>query len=91
LLVVVDHGAYYRHEMAATVTSKAQVTIPKPVRDPLGIKPDDTVDFQRAPDGRGVLVKFGGKQRPIRFARLRGHAGNGLSTDAIMALTRGEN
>ena len=54
--------------MAATVTSKGQVTIPKPVRDLLGIKPGNTVDFQRAPDGRGVLVKVGGKQRPIRFA-----------------------
>ena len=43
--------------MAATVTSKGQVTIPKSVRDLLGIKPGNTVDFQRAPDGRGVLVK----------------------------------
>jgi AbrB family looped-hinge helix DNA binding protein len=77
--------------MAATVTSKGQVTIPKPVRDLLGIKPGSTVDFQRAPDGRVVLVKVCGKQRPSRFARLRGHAGKGLTTDAIMALTRGEN
>ena len=26
----------------------------------------------------------------VRFARLRGHAGKGLSTDEIMAMTRGE-
>jgi antitoxin PrlF len=76
--------------MAATVTAKGQVTIPKPVRDLLGIKPGSMVDFQRAPDGRIVLVKLGGKPRPSRFARLRGHAGKGLSTDAIMAMTRGE-
>lgn len=76
--------------MAATVTSKGQVTIPKPVRDLLGIKPGSKVDFERAPDGRVVLVKVDGNQRPSRFARLRGHAGKGLSTDAIMALTRGE-
>jgi antitoxin PrlF len=82
---------HYRGQMAATVTSKGQVTIPKPVRDLLGIKPGSTVEFERAPDGRVVLVKVGGKQRPSRFARLRGHAGKGLSTDAIMALTRGEN
>lgn len=81
---------HYEHEMAATVTSKGQVTIPKPVRDLLGIKPGNRVDFERAPDGRVVLVKVDGKQRPSRFARLRGHAGKGLSTDAIMALTRGE-
>jgi antitoxin PrlF len=76
--------------MATTVTAKGQVTIPKPVRDLLGIKPRSMVDFQRAPDGRIVLVKLGGKPRPSRFARLRGHAGKGLSTDAIMAMTRGE-
>jgi AbrB family looped-hinge helix DNA binding protein len=76
--------------MAATVTSKGQVTIPKPVRDLLGIKPGSIVDFQRAPDGCVILVKIGGKPRPSRFARLRGHAGEGLSTDAIMAMTRGE-
>lgn len=76
--------------MAATVTGKGQVTIPKPVRDLLGIKPGSMVDFQRAPDGRVVLVKLGRKPRPSRFARLRGHAGKGLSTDAILAMTRGE-
>jgi len=76
--------------MAATVTAKGQVTIPKPVRDLLGIKPGNLVDFQRAPDGRVVLGKLGGKPRPSRFARLRGHAGKGLSTDAILAMTRGE-
>lgn len=76
--------------MAATVTSKGQVTIPKPVRDLLGIKPGSMVDFERAPDGRIVLIKIGAKPRPSRFARLRGHAGKGLSTDAIMAMTRGE-
>ncbi|MGO9723237.1 MAG: AbrB/MazE/SpoVT family DNA-binding domain-containing protein [Methylocella sp.] len=76
--------------MAATVTAKGQVTIPKPVRDLLGIKPGNMVDFQRAPDGRVVLVKLGRKPRPSRFARLRGHAGKGLSTDAILAMTRGE-
>ena len=36
--------------MAATVTAKGQVTIPKPVRDLLGIKPGSMVDFQRAPE-----------------------------------------
>jgi antitoxin PrlF len=76
--------------MATTVTAKGQVTIPKPVRDLLGIKPGSMADFQRAPDGRIVLVKLGGKPRPSRFARLRGHAGKGLSTDAIMAMTRSE-
>jgi len=76
--------------MSATVTSKGQVTIPKQVRDLLGIGPGSVIDFRRAQDGRIVLVKVGKKARPNRFARLRGHAGKGLSTAEIMAMTRGE-
>ena len=76
--------------MATTVTSKGQVTIPKPVRDRLGIKPGNAVEFQLAPDGRVVLVKLGARRPASRFAALRGRAGKGLSTDEIMALTRGE-
>jgi antitoxin PrlF len=76
--------------MSTTVTSKGQVTIPKQVRDLLGIGPGSVVDFERGEDGRVVLVKVEKKARPNRFARLRGHAGKGLSTDEIMAMTRGE-
>jgi len=76
--------------MGTTVTSKGQVTIPKRVRDLLGIQPGSMIDFERAPDGRVVLVKIEKKARPNRFARLRGHAGKGLSTAEIMAMTRGE-
>lgn len=75
--------------MSTTVTSKGQVTIPKQVRDLLGIEPGSMIDFERAPDGRVVLVKVEKKARPNRFARLRGHAGKGLSTAEIMAMTRG--
>jgi AbrB family looped-hinge helix DNA binding protein len=76
--------------MSATVTSKGQITIPKQVRDLLGIGPGSVVDFVRAEDGRIVLVNVERKVRPSRFARLLGHAGKGMSTDEIMALTRGE-
>ena len=76
--------------ISATVTSKGQVTIPKPVRDLLGIVAGSKVDFRRAPDGSVVLVHAEPTRPASRFAKLRGHAGEGLSTDAIMALTRGE-
>jgi AbrB family looped-hinge helix DNA binding protein len=76
--------------MSATVTSKGQITIPKRVRDLMGIEPGSQVDFERAEDGRVILVKVGKRAGPSRFARLRGHAGKGLSTDEIMAMTRGE-
>ena len=75
--------------MTTTVTAKGQVTIPKPVRELLGIVPGSRVDFRRAADGSVVLARVD-KMRPVsRFAKLRGHAGAGLTTDAIMALTRG--
>jgi antitoxin PrlF len=76
--------------MATSVTSKGQVTIPKPIRDRLGIVPGNAVAFELAPDGRVILIKVDGAPRVSRFEALRGRAGPGLSTDAIMALTRGE-
>jgi antitoxin PrlF len=76
--------------MSTTVTAKGQVTIPKPVRDLLGIKTGTRVDFELKADGQVVLVNPEAPERPRRFARLRGRAGPGLSTDEILALTRGE-
>lgn len=76
--------------MATKVTSKGQVTIPKPVRELLGIGPGSSVDFKRAADGSIVIEKAKGVRPKSRLAELRGIAGPGLSTDEIMALTRGE-
>ncbi|MGB8397674.1 AbrB/MazE/SpoVT family DNA-binding domain-containing protein [Bradyrhizobium sp.] len=76
--------------MATTVTSKGQVTIPKPVRDHLGIVAGSKVEFRRAADGSVVIEKAGGTSQPSRFAKLVGIAGPGPSTDEIMAMTRGE-
>ncbi len=76
--------------MTATLTSKGQVTIPKPIRDLLGIRPGSAVDFELAPDGRVILINVSGKRPPSRFDALRGCAGPGLTTDEIMALTRRE-
>jgi AbrB family looped-hinge helix DNA binding protein len=80
--------------MATTVTTKGQVTIPKEVRDLLGIKPGSAVAFEVAEDGRVVLSKVGRRgpsaRPPSRFAKLRGRASAGMSTEEIMALTRSE-
>jgi AbrB family looped-hinge helix DNA binding protein len=76
--------------MAVTVTRKGQVTIPKPVRDRLGISTGTKVDFELAEDGRAFLRRVGKRVvKPSRFERLRGTATSGLTTDEIMALTRG--
>lgn len=75
--------------MTAKVTSKGQVTIPKPVRDLLGLRSGSRVNFERTEDGRVELVPL--DPAPASgIARFRGHAGQGLSTDEIMALTRGD-
>jgi antitoxin PrlF len=77
--------------MATTVTSKGQVTIPKPVRDHLGIVPGSQIAFRRAADGSIVIEKADGTEtQPSRFAKLRGSAGPGMTTDELMALLRGE-
>jgi AbrB family looped-hinge helix DNA binding protein len=39
---------------AATLTSKGQITLPKQVRDELGLQPGDKVEFEKR-DGRYVL------------------------------------
>lgn len=79
--------------MATHVTRKGQVTIPKPVRDHLNIKPGNAVDFELSEDGRVVLVKKTDRKSPAKrsaFARIRGTASARMTTDQIMALTRGE-
>jgi antitoxin PrlF len=76
--------------MTTTVTSKGQVTIPKLVRDHLGIVAGSKVEFRRAADGSVVIEKADGTSQLNRFAKLVGIAGPGPSTDEIMAMTRGE-
>jgi AbrB family looped-hinge helix DNA binding protein len=78
--------------MSTTVTSKGQVTIPKPVRDRMNLKAGSKVDFELGPDGRFVIVKAGRKSSHPRslFERIRGSATVKITTDELMALTRGD-
>lgn len=73
------------------VTSKGQVTIPQEVRRKLGIEPgtevefevdDDVVRLVRRPSGSGAAL--------VRKMRGRGRGRVSMSTDEIMALTRGD-
>ena len=41
---------------AATLTSKGQITLPKPVRDKLGLATGDRIDFVEATDGKFTVV-----------------------------------
>ncbi len=76
--------------MGMTVTQKGQVTIPKRVRDHLGIRPGASVEFELAADGRVTLARTDRRRPKSPVARLRGILKGGLSTDEIMSLTRGE-
>lgn len=80
--------------MAHQVTTKGQVTIPKRVREHLGVKPGSGVEFRVDERGQVVLRKAGAQsrrgRRRSRFAAVRGSATAGMSTEEILALTRGE-
>lgn len=65
----------------ATLTSKGQTTIPKPIRDGLGMKAGDKLNFSLMPDGvvimrlknrrasdlAGILYKKGRKTVPLEM------------------------
>ena len=73
------------------ITSKGQVTIPIEVRKKMGFFPDSEVEF--VVQGTMVILQkaTGSKGRGQKIIeRMRGQATIRMSTDEIMALTRGE-
>lgn len=73
------------------VTEKGQITIPKELRDALGIGAGSEVEFERRQDTIIVRKVADSPTRGRRIAeRLRGRGDVVMTTDEIMALTRGE-
>ena len=73
------------------ITSKGQVTIPQAVREKLGLLPDTEVEF--SVDGNVAILRKaeGASRRGQRLVDvMRGRATVKMSTDEIMAMTRGE-
>lgn len=75
------------------ITSKGQVTIPAEIREKAGLLPHTEVEFKL--DGRGVrIVRSRSTNKTSRGARIvervRGTGTLGMTTDEIMALTRGD-
>lgn len=75
------------------ITSKGQVTIPAEIREKAGLLPHTEVEFKF--DGRGVrIVRSRSTRKAGRGARIvervRGTGTLGMTTDEIMALTRGD-
>ena len=73
------------------ITTRGQVTIPADIREHLGLLPNTEVDLEM--EGDTVKIrKAGAANRPrLRIVEhLRGRASTKITTDEIMALTRGE-
>jgi AbrB family looped-hinge helix DNA binding protein len=82
-------------QMANTLTVKGQVTIPKRVRDALGLKPGDGVDFVVDDRGKVIVTRAAtaapAHARPDGIDRARGAATYKWgSTDAYMKFIRGD-
>jgi antitoxin PrlF len=79
-------------EIMAKIAAKGGVTLPKSVRDAVGLKPGDVVDVQATSSGGVYIEKPGAakryrervralvKRRPIRD----------ITTDELMEFSRGE-
>ena len=78
--------------MATNLTIKGQVTIPKKVRDYLGLKAGAPVTFQRLDNGEIAIraAKATAKPRASKFAKLRGRSTVRMKTEDILALTRAD-
>ncbi|TCI00112.1 AbrB/MazE/SpoVT family DNA-binding domain-containing protein [Roseococcus sp. SYP-B2431] len=79
--------------MGMPITVKGQVTIPKPMRDHLGLEPGSRVEFEALPDG-SISMRKAPDQLPVpdRFGALRGcgTALPDLTADEVMQLMRGD-
>jgi antitoxin PrlF len=80
--------------VATTVTTKGQVTIPKSVRDALGVHPGCSVEFDVNDSGEIVLRKVVTSRatrtrKRDRFDAVRDSATVKWRTDELMKLLRG--
>jgi len=72
------------------ITTKGQVTIPQEIREEFGLLPHTEVEFQ-VRDKQVVVVKAASGSRGRRIVdHLRGRGGIAMTTDEILALTRGD-
>ncbi len=75
----------YMKSMKARVAERGQVTIPKRLRDSLGVKPGTVLEFSEE-RGRLIAVKSGA---PDPVTEVYGCLGRKINSDAVMAQLRG--
>lgn len=72
------------------ITSKGQVTIPIEVRQRLGFLPNTEVEFRIRGNEAVIQRAKGGRTRGQKLIEhMRGRGDGDMTTDEIMALTRG--
>jgi antitoxin PrlF len=73
--------------MKAIISEKGQVTIPKPIRDRLGLRPGQVLDFEADAQGRLIATKS-----PVRSVvdAVYGILQLDAATDEIMRELRGD-
>jgi antitoxin PrlF len=85
--------------MQAFLRGEGWVSIPMPLRERLGLRPGDVIDFDLETGGRIVLRKIqsahpeleqASEGEPDRFDLATGSAGPGPSTEEMMKLLRGD-
>jgi AbrB family looped-hinge helix DNA binding protein len=73
------------------ITTKGQVTIPQWMREELGLLPNCEVEFEVDGDSVRIRKAKGDRSRGNRMLEaMRKPSKPGMTTDEIMALTRGE-
>jgi len=76
------------------ITSRGQVTIPQEIREAAGLLPNTEVEFVHDGDLVFLVKATSSRRTPTRGERairaLRAHPVAHMTTDEIMALTRGE-
>ena len=72
------------------ITSKGQVTIPREIRERMGLLPETEVEFVVRDNAVQIIKSKQPSSRGASVVRaIRGRASTRMSTDAIMKLMRG--
>ena len=71
------------------LTSKGQVTLPKRMREHLGLKPGSEIEFTINNQGE-IVLRSKAKRPKSRFDAIRGTLDLGMTTDEFMRFLRGD-
>jgi antitoxin PrlF len=78
--------------MTTNITVKGQVTLPKKVRDEVGLKPGDKVEVRATASG-GVYIEKPGAQEAYKaslYELAERRLIRGITTDELTEMSRGE-